>query len=277
MEKSSMRTARAKIYAWIQQRIRWLTRPLILAIFGLVLLNASRPDILNKLGQWFGFASPSLATMLAVMILIFLVERVLLLEEIFRPPVKIYNTRMDAYDDFESIFAKRHIDRIDLVQFTGITAMNFLHHVIRNCPAVRVRMLVASDQLAMQYNRPRRDHNAHITTTFQNLDGLRSESALLAVKRYSSNASLSCLIIDDQIVLRGWYRTYCDDHGIVHLRGHDSPGVMAMGIEAAHLLTFARKQFDILWNGATPYSLVELTEARDPDAGPLGQSQPIAG
>lgn len=239
----SMRIALDKLFFWLQQRIRWITRPLILTIAFLVASNATRAGLLAKVGNWLGFASPSIVSMVAVMILIFLVERVVILEEKLRPPVKVYETRKDAYRELEELTAMRHIKKIELIQFTGLTALNFLQNVIRRCPGVKIRMLLASDRLATSYNRAQEDHGAQIDATIQRLD---QAGGNLSVRRYSTSASLSCIIIDDQIVLLGWYRISYDNGGI-RLHGYDSPGVMAIGMEASHLLTVAHKHFENLW------------------------------
>ncbi len=76
MEKRSMRSALNEVYARLRQKVRWFTRLLILATFLFVMVNASRPEIVEPLRHLFGFAKPSLAAMIAVMILLFLLERV---------------------------------------------------------------------------------------------------------------------------------------------------------------------------------------------------------
>lgn len=209
MEDQSMRKIMTTINSWLQKKVRWITRPLILATFVLVLLNVSRPAIMQWLGSFFGFAQPSLATMIAVMILLFILERVLLLEErLGRSPVMVYETRVSAYHALHSIIQTRRIANIDIIQFSGFTAGDFLEHLLRLYPTITIRMLLASDEVAKTYNSDDFDHTTRIKASIQRLKNYERYGARVNIRRYTTPASISSLIIDNHIVLLGWYRIY---------------------------------------------------------------------
>jgi hypothetical protein len=243
----------------VRRHVRWLTRIPIVFLALTLVLHVLWPKGFEQFSEWLGFAQPSLATLLGVAILIFLLERVIVLEEgVLRPNVTTHATRLDAYRALSAVVDPSAVRRVDLIQFSGQTALPFLADVIRSSPHACIRLLLADPTMGSQFDRiGLLSHDQRINATKEQLHLLSEDcpagSVEVETRHYNTPASISSLLIDDSVVVMGWYRVYADDADpmLLHLRGHNLPAVIAQGSAAAPLVTLAKNHFDSLWKAAS--------------------------
>ena len=193
-------------------------------------------------------------------------------EGILRPSITTHTTRLDAYRALEALIDPSSVRRVDLVQFSGQTAIPFLADIIRSSPHAHIRLLLADPAMGSQFDRPGLlNHEQRINATKEQINLLREDSDAgtieVEIRHYATPASVSTLVVDDRVVVMGWYRVYQDaaDPTLLHLRGHDLPAVIAQGAPAVALMSLATTHFDSLWNAASNTSASKLTNASTHD------------
>ncbi|PYS84264.1 MAG: hypothetical protein DMF67_05760 [Acidobacteria bacterium] len=237
--------------------VKWIARAAILALLLVAALNAVFPEFLSALGRLLGFEGrPSLAAVFGVAVLSLILERVLVIEdEMKRRDVQTFRKKQDAYDALPE-FAGARVSRVDLIQFSGYSALAFLGKAAKVWPKAKIRMLLYHPGSASKFDSdvPTSDvdHITRIRTVLGELKLMKKDQGNdldIQARFYRTDPSVSAVILDDKAVNLSWYRVYpdSDNSEIFHLRGHNSAAITAKGEAAFELISFAREQFDALW------------------------------
>ena len=236
------------------RNIRWLTRVAIIFAFLFLLLNKIAPDIASSVGNFFGVARPSLAAVLALVALIIIIERILILEaKMFQPPIQAYGNRVEAYKEFSRIIEDRGAKKVDLIQYSGQTALPLLRDIAESRPKADVRLLLSHPDVALQYDSDGHpSHSDRISATIEQIglieEDYKKDGFKVDIRYYKTSASIASVVVDKDYVSVGWYYFFKDKNTeIVRLRGHNAPAVTALDWHAFGLLEFLRQQFDTLW------------------------------
>lgn len=171
-----------------------------------------------------------------------------------------YSSKGDAYHDLSEQIQGLTVSRLDLLQFSGQTAVNLLDVVARHSRRVKVRMLLYHPDEAIQFDSDSENHHRDRILWTKNQVGvieedLKDEGFKVDIRYYRTPPSISAAILDNKIISVSWYRLYPDPnyHDVVRLRGHNSAAITGgSGEMAVPLLSFAQEQFDALWTEAEP-------------------------
>jgi hypothetical protein len=237
------------------RNIRWLTRAAIIFAFLFLLFNKIVPDIASSVGNFFGLTRPSLAMVLALVALIIVIERVLIIEaKMFQHPIQAYGNRVEAYKEFSRTIEDRGAKKVDLIQYSGQTALPLLRDIAESRPKAEVRMLLAHPDVVSQFDSDGHpSHSGRISATIEEIrlieDDYKEGGFKVDIRYYKTPASIASVVVDDEYVSVGWYYCFKDKNTeIVRLRGHNAPAVNALDWHASGLLEFLRQQFDTLWD-----------------------------
>lgn len=225
-----------------------------MAIYSLLVIYHWFPDFLNQALRFSFFETVILSIAFAIL------NRLLVLEEkfgqeILRDELKIFQKREDAYIYTCDILHNRHINKVDLLQFTGFTSIHLLKQIAKNSPNVIVRLLLIDPEKSKFYDADRPEHHiSRIKGTLSQLDVLKSDypSITVGVWFYNTEPGISGIIIDSWMVAAGWYHVFLTDShsNIITIKGHATPAIIAVDKEAEPLLWMVQKQFETVFKSA---------------------------
>ena len=174
----------------------------------------------------------------------------------------LHPKREDAYRmTVCELLSTRSVQRIDLLQFSGFTAIPVLETVADHSPDAYVRLLVASSELASSYWHGSDDfHQRRVKTTVDHCDIIMNDvreknpdaKFTIQVWYYSVTPSIAGIIVDDWLASVGWYRIFPTDQLTDQspprraIAGHNLPAITAIGERALPLLSMVRDQFEDL-------------------------------
>ncbi|HEU0015312.1 MAG TPA: DUF4062 domain-containing protein [Longimicrobium sp.] len=181
--------------------------------------------------------------------------------ELLPRDTETFARRQDAYAALRPRLEGCETQRIDLLQFSGATALDLLGAIARSQPGAHTRLLLAHPEQTLQFDTGGQvKHSRRIERTLEEIQLLREEtpegSFTIEVGFYATPSSVAAVIVDDRLVNVGWYRVF--PHGPereLRLRGHDAPAVTALGDAARPWLRFARSHFEALWAAREPVPL----------------------
>jgi hypothetical protein len=161
-----------------------------------------------------------------------------------------------AYHHIADLVRGRGAEKVDLLQFSGDTVRPLLEAVAERSRAAKIRLLLYAPVMARQYDSDHKiDHRGRIATTIGEVRLLQTENNLeqpVELYHYRTPASVSSVIIDDEIICLSWYRAYREPNSkAVRLRGHDSAALVILGARDTILQQFARTHFDRILATAT--------------------------
>jgi transcriptional regulator with XRE-family HTH domain len=161
-----------------------------------------------------------------------------------------------AYHHIADLVRGRGAEKVDLLQFSGDTVRPLLEAVAERSRAAKIRLLLYAPVMARQYDSDHKiDHRGRITTTIGEVRLLETENNLeqpVELYHYRTPASVSSVIIDDEIICLSWYRAYREHNSkAVRLRGHDSAALVILSARDTILQQFARTHFDRILSTAT--------------------------
>jgi transcriptional regulator with XRE-family HTH domain len=161
-----------------------------------------------------------------------------------------------AYHHIADLVRGRGAEKVDLLQFSGDTVRPLLEAVAERSRAAKIRLLLYAPVMARQYDSDHKiDHRGRITTTIGEVRLLETENNLeqpVELYHYRTPASVSSVIIDDEIICLSWYRAYTEHNSkAVRLRGHDSAALVILSARDTILQQFARTHFDRILSTAT--------------------------
>jgi hypothetical protein len=254
----------------VRQHIRRITRAAMLLLLGFVVLHKIYPQVEEWTGELLGFERPSLAAVFALLALLFILERIIVLEQVIaNPPMLSFESRVDAYDKLADLIRERgHRCRsIDLVQFSGQTALPVFTAISRANPRASVRLLLLHPECAAEFHPGQGvNHVNRINNTVENIELLEKDEKFegfsVEIRHYRTPASAATVVVDEDLVSLGWYLYFTkyntdsdtDDsnRGALHLRGHNVAAINGRGEAVASLRDFALHHFQTLWETAEP-------------------------
>jgi hypothetical protein len=260
MAKNEIQERMLNARRFLKRRVRWLTRTANLFIVGLIIAHPFVPELVHMITGLFGFAEPSLAALVALSVLLFVAERVVVIEQVVTDdaenrPVRVFATNEAAYERLTELIDGMKPRRVDLLQFSGWHTGALIRKLGQITPPPAVRLLLMDPGVADGFD-TREFHRQRIVATDGSARRLKQEEKLaIDVRYYSSVPSLSAVLVDDAVVNLSWY---CCHHekapDICRLLGHSCAAVMGTGPEAAPLLAFARSHFDHVWSTASEHA-----------------------
>lgn len=152
----------------------------------------------------------------------------------------------------------RSVQQIDLLQFSGYTAIPVLETVAEYSPNAHIRLLLASHDLAASYSWPNMDnfHQTRIASTVHHcrlitygvLKQNRDAKFTADVWYYRITPSIAGIIADDWLVSVGWYRPFPNDESPtgIALLGHDFPTITGIEEQAQLFRSMVRDQVEAL-------------------------------
>ncbi len=239
--------------------IRWLTRSVMILMALLLLLHQVYAPAVDWIGEFFGMAKPSLASSLGLLLVVFILERVVIIEELIKQPrIRMEATRVKAYKRLAELVEERGAKKVALLQVSGHTVVRFLRDLAERSPKANVRLLLMRPNVACKFDEDHKpDHRDRILTTVREVElietDFQKEGFKVQKKYYETPPGISAVVIDQDIVSISWY--YCfkdpDKPEITRVRGHLAPTVTALSDAAEPLLSFALSQFDAVWATAS--------------------------
>jgi hypothetical protein len=241
------------------RNIQWLTRTAILFIMGIVIAHAFFPGFIDMLTAWLGFAEPSLATLLALSLLIFVVERVVRIEQALTDndeprQLRVFPANEAAYEHVSDLVGRMKPSHVDLLQFSGWHTVALLRKLGQIRPRPNVRLLLMDPEVADRFDADLGQfHRQRIVATEASARRLEMDEGMsIDVRYYHSTPAVSAVLVDDALVNLSWYS--CHEEGttaVYRVHGHSCAAIMGGGHEAGPLVTFARRHFDEVWSTAT--------------------------
>jgi len=226
------------------------------ALVGLIIAHTFYPPSLEWVGESINLEHPSLAAVLGLVIVVWIFERVVSLqEEMRRPPFRIHQGRRRAYRALSEVIDRRGVRSLDLLQVSGQTASSLLHDIAESHPRTKVRLLLAHSSTAATFDADQNpDHCERIRTTVRDIEVLESEHRGFKVRRkyYTSPPGICAVLLDGDAVSLSWYPTFKDTRkpDVTRVRGHEAPTITIRGPVGHDLRNFAREHFDRLWSTA---------------------------
>jgi hypothetical protein len=242
--------------------ILYLVGLAFLACFGLTLvfeqdwLAVVLPGVVILLVFVRDFRNRPRQTPEAMQVAAYLKYLVQLEKDIRRDAPQTHPTAVAAYAHLSNQIQTHRINRVDLLQFSGLNSRDLVREIAQSSPAVQVRMLVYDPERAGRFDAGQPNHRSRIESVVDDIELLAGDDASngfkVEVRYYCTEPSLSAIIIDGAFVSVSWYLTFPDagNQEIVRLRGHDSVAITAAGDAAAALVKFAEAHFNQLWETA---------------------------
>ncbi|MGD0293512.1 MAG: hypothetical protein ABSB30_06620 [Terracidiphilus sp.] len=163
-------------------------------------------------------------------------------QRVTEPRLSFYETRKLANNALLKIVEKYGAKKIDLLQFSGQTALNFIEQVSLIGKPIQVRVFLVDDTQARRFTTDKDNGEHHvlrIKNTKENLNLINSHNFTYDIFRYPGGSEISAIAIDDYCVSLGWNRSYMDK-GILVMKGQDTPAVNALNDHT--LLNFVHDQ-----------------------------------
>jgi hypothetical protein len=165
---------------------------------------------------------------------------------------------------------------VDLLQFSGATALPLVKEIAKTWPKAQIRLLLVPQEIADRYDELG-FHWTRIRATLDELKLLTEEDSPgfdIKVWFYQTSPAISGLIIDDWLVSAGWYHELPSKSlpGKKSIRGHMTAAINALGEDAYPLLSMVRAQFNAALNSASEVAVcvdrlpVSASTAVDPSA-----------
>ncbi len=173
------------------------------------------------------------------------------------PNLRIKNERWRQTLEICDYIQKNRPKRIDILQLslTALWSLDFWA-TFTECRDVKVRILLMQPDLAARYAL-RQWHRQAVLRVADQIRQIEIENSknpnrpTVGIWYYNHDPSVAAIIVDEDVIQLGWYFVHSDpDHApLLHVSGHDSPGLLAFGSEAKLLLPKVRAHFDSVLAG----------------------------
>jgi transcriptional regulator with XRE-family HTH domain len=171
----------------------------------------------------------------------------------------LHPERDEAYrTTIRGLLSAHTVQRIDLLQFSGFTAIPVLETVANHSPDVHIRLLLAAPELAALYgwnqsqdfHQRRRDSTiGHCNMIMQDVMKKKQDAQLaIDIWHYSVPPTFSGIIVDDWLVSVGWYWLFAttDSPTGTAILGHKLPALTVIEEQAQPFIAMVRDQITAL-------------------------------
>lgn len=257
-EVNSLAIFLSRFSRFFRRSYRWATRSALVLLAGFVVLHLIHPALVDVVGHALHFGNPSLPSVVALMLLVFLLERTMVIEEHLRSSDVIVQTlRPRAYNDLPALVADRRAKRIDAIQFSGHRVLPLIRDLAEAHPNLEMRLLLIDPMIAATFDidgRP--NHRDRIATTLYELNQLAERGINIEIRYYAVPPTFSVVMCDEWLIVISWYYCVPDEKipSILRLRSRAAPAIVAMDEAAKPFLSFGRSEFESLWNVGTQSS-----------------------
>ncbi|MFY9558919.1 MAG: hypothetical protein WAQ52_01675 [Terriglobales bacterium] len=207
--------------------------------------------------------TPGVKTAVALAVFALMADRILRVHSVVcESPLSIHKTRESAYKELVQLVAKYSPKRVDLIQFSGKTAVDLIKTIAALDRPVQVRLFLVSPDQAAGFDRDIESavgwHIGRINDTLAEASIAHQQHPTCEIKayHYTSPAGPSVVVIDSWIASLGWYHCFSDasQSGIMRVRGHAAPAVNVTDARSP-LLWFAQEQIRNIEKTATAAQL----------------------
>jgi hypothetical protein len=268
----SIRATYRELAIGLKRKARWITRIVGSLVILFFVVHLRFPEALPHI------LTLNLPQMVVINLLLLLIERVLVVERAVDAEIErrrqdwIHRQRKDAYAHLQGLLRERGptIERLDLLQFSGVTALPVIEEAARVCRGANVRMLIVKPEIADHYDEAG-FHRTRIQHTLQALKVLFEEYPQLTVDvwYYSTPPAISGILVDNVLVSAGWYHVFppTEFPDRLSIRGHITPAITAADVSAEPLLSMVRAQFESVLRAAEPALHLPLSGGGDSTGG----------
>jgi len=171
----------------------------------------------------------------------------------------LHPERDEAYrTTIRGLLSTHTVQNIDLLQFSGFTAIPVLEAVANHSPDAYIRLLLAAPKTAALYGRDNRQdiHQSRITSTIDQCNIImqdtvkKKQDAQLTIDiwHYSVPPTFSGIIADDWLVTVGWYWLFAttDSPTGTAILGHKLPVLTVIEKQAKPFIAMVRDQITAL-------------------------------
>jgi transcriptional regulator with XRE-family HTH domain len=128
------------------------------------------------------------------------------------PQFVTFKHRINAYDYLSDVVAQRGAKKIDLLQFSGHTALPVFKAISKGCPDAAVRLLLCHPDVASRFDSDHMpDHRARLITTIDAIHLMEAEKKIrnkTKIYYYQTVPSISSVIVDDDLFSLSWYYSF---------------------------------------------------------------------
>jgi hypothetical protein len=226
-----------------------------IGIYSLLAVYNWFPDFLNQALKFSIFETIALSILLAIF------GRILQIEEKFSKEIdrkrtfQIHSKREDAYSYVCNLLSGRRAKQIDLLQFSGATAITVIQQISKSSPNATIRLLLIEPERAKTYDMDRPDHHLdRIKGTLAQLNVIKNDypNLTVGVWFYTTEPGISGIVVDNWMVSVGWYHVF-PIGGLpnnVSILGHATPAITAIDKDAEPLLLMVQAQFEAVLKNA---------------------------
>lgn len=219
----------------LARHVRWVTRVPITLLSVFVVLHVIYPPAIDWINHTLGMPPPSLATSVGLALLVAVLERVFLLEDLIGGrSLRTYAEQHRMYSDLERRVQESGAKSAHLIQYSSQTCLPLIRALLYK--GAKVALYIQDSETAglvgSQSQRQRIDQR--LRDLPNELSGLPTAGEL-NIYKYRAPASIAGVLLDEELLGMGWYvyrhvdETNKDDVAAgdkVQLLGHNMPAVL---------------------------------------------------
>jgi nucleoside 2-deoxyribosyltransferase len=173
----------------------------------------------------------------------------------FPPPLQLATERQHQVNTICDFIKHNKPKRINVIQLTCFGMAQPLFEAIRFCPNTTVCLLLMHPVVVSKYAL-RRGHGAEVLEVenlikkverYSEIDGSRQPT--IGLWFYRHEPSVAAVMADNAFLALGWYsRDFSQGNPkLLRITGHDTPGILVQGAQAARLMPRFRDHFNAVW------------------------------
>lgn len=264
------------VVKWVKPRIRYFTRPVAVIAFAVVATRALLTLFFKELPEVVShFLGLTFQEAVVVAMFMIVLERVVVVQQLLETHLQqsreviSYKSRVEAFTELCHIVRERAnlVTKVDLLQFSGSTAVAFLQVVAAECPNAAIRLFLFDPSKADRFDEPgfHRDRIAHTMTVVKTIKEDRP-NLQIDVWFYDSDPGIAAAVVDNWAVSVGWYRVYPNNAAPTgrSLRSHADAGLTLLDSEAEPVRTMVERQMNALIVSRPPVSSDGVGQRAEP-------------
>lgn len=165
-----------------------------------------------------------------------------------------FSSREEAYSQICKLIHEHpeRVKRVELLQFSGDTAIAILKAIAAVCPHAYVRLFLVPEQIASSFDEPG-FHWTRVQHTIGAVRVIHEDYSTFNCDIFSYEAlpSIAGVLIDDWLASAGWYHMAQRDDSRKSIRGHASPAFVGIDDAAHPLKLMVQQQIRLVEHKAT--------------------------
>lgn len=168
------------------------------------------------------------------------------------PSMQLHESETEAFKYLGDLVSKMNAKNIDMIQFSGQTAIPFLDALAGTRRRVNLRIFLYHPEEAKEFDTDNKENQEQrINVTLMKLEALKESNKKFnyTAMYYRTPPGICGVLLDGKIAFCGWYRCFMDkavsgNKYAMRVRSHDVPALVARGNE--YLNSTLRLHFDTL-------------------------------